>query len=593
VTNARFNTIHPAQDCRSLHSDHSIIIQRGKHNHNRDTMKIYLTALSTALLWSNASACSGTIASLTGIECTYQNFLNLLDASCTASDILGTDAAQAEATIAALCKYDASTQFVEIQGTYQADRRYFKGGGNLVDGEIDWHSRESNIQRFDDNLADSTLIAYPEYLARVSYNQNNNLGDNGYPANMNLETSCGLQTMMCCFIKDSYGTPEDEGGFSFGTAATDVCRHDLSDSPQSNHINKGWAVYPHSKTETLCVGFSWASEDEPLGNMLYDISLHNTVSKGYLEGVPGAPMCGCVEHMPTVETAACRTATVDSFEFTFNYNEEELTASNTASVAYSDCEGDLAAEYATKHPDAPDAISDYLVGEGGCAGDLETYLNDEQFIRKGQPSAARYSTPDENWSELIVGEGSRFMPPELDLSQTDSWFRDLINANCTTAGNDRMCIIRRICDSCQAESHRDIYYRRLTGLPPMGDNIDAGEVYFIDTFMNNWFDNINGVKFNVMGADFTLHSTYEDALTGENPWLFCNYNDPNIGFPRDCGPDTHQPHEWNSYRRGDGHANHHGFFVEVPSNDVQRKARYLSETNSIQTVSRVPALTKS
>jgi len=185
------------------------------------------------------------------------------------------------------------------------------------------------------------------------------------------------------------------------------------------------------------------------------------------------------------------------------------------------------------------------------------------------------------------------MPPELDLSQTDSWFRDLINANCTTAGNDRMCIIRRICDSCQAESHRDIYYRRLTGLPPMGDNIDAGEVYFIDTFMNNWFDNINGVKFNVMGADFTLHSTYEDSLTGENPWLFCNYNDPNIGFPRDCGPDTHQPHEWNSYRRGDGHANHHGFFVEVPSNDVQRKARYLSETNSIQTVSRVPALTKS
>merc|ERR1711982_114168 len=50
-----------------------------------------------------------------------------------------------------------------------------------------------------------------------------------------------------------------------------------------------------------------------------------------------------------------------------------------------------------------------------------------------------------------------------------------------------------------------------------------------------WFDNINGVKFNVMGVDFTLHSSFEDAKAGKNPWLFCNYNEPNIGFPRDCG----------------------------------------------------------
>merc|ERR1711933_534772 len=158
--------------------------------------------------------------------------------------------------------------------------------------------------------------------------------------------------------------------------------------------------------------------------------------------------------------------TVKSFEFTFNFDEntQELSASNTASVTYSDCDGDLATEYKTKHPNTSDAISEYLVGEGG-----------------------------------------RFMPPELDLSQTDSWFRGLINANCNTAGKERMCIIRRICDSCSVESHRDIYYRRLTELPPMGANADAGEVYFIDTFMNNWFDNINGVKFNVLGVDFTLH----------------------------------------------------------------------------------------
>merc|ERR1712207_84249 len=135
--------------------------------------------------------------------------------------------------------------------------------------------------------------------------------------------------------------------------------------------------------------------------------------------------------------------------------------------------------------------------------------NEEKFIYKGEPPAARYSTPDDNWSELIVGEGSRFMPPELDLSQTDSWFRE---------------------------------------------------------FMNNWFDNINGVKFNVLGVDFTLHSTFEDAKAGENPWLYCNYNDGYVGFPRDCGPTGWQGGQWNSYIRGGARADHHGWFVEVPNN---------------------------
>merc|ERR1719431_554221 len=42
---------------------------------------------------------------------------------------------------------------------------------------------------------------------------------------------------------------------------------------------------------------------------------------------------------------------------------------------------------------------------------------------------------------------------------------------------------------------------------------------------------------NVLGTDFNLYSTLEDALSGSNPWLFCNYDDPGVGMFRDCGPD--------------------------------------------------------
>ena len=49
---------------------------------------------------------------------------------------------------------------------------------------------------------------------------------------------------------------------------------------------------------------------------------------------------------------------------------------------------------------------------------------------------------------------------------------------------------------------------------------------------DSWMDNPS----NVMGTDFNLFSTESDALAGTNPWAICNYNDPGVAFPRDCGP---------------------------------------------------------
>lgn len=68
-------------------------------------------------------------------------------------------------------------------------------------------------------------------------------------------------------------------------------------------------------------------------------------------------------------------------------------------------------------------------------------------------------------------------------------------------------------------------------------------------------------------GDFSLYSSYEDALLGTNAWTFCNYDTQNHGFPLDCGPsgfvgDNYTP----SKRHRHGRAKHHGFYVERPTN---------------------------
>ena len=70
-----------------------------------------------------------------------------------------------------------------------------------------------------------------------------------------------------------------------------------------------------------------------------------------------------------------------------------------------------------------------------------------------------------------------------------------------------------------------------------------------DLFLSNWFDTDN-----VIGVDFNLYSTFEDAQMDTNEWKFCNYNDPGIGFPRDCfdcAPESFVAFQWNSIIYGD------------------------------------------
>lgn len=507
---------------------------------------------------TTANACGGPtpISTITG-TCNYATFVANLAASCDETVILGANTTANEAFIDELCASDGPVAFVEITGSYQNDRRYFQGGSQLVDGG-DWYMDAARLKRFATNVGDSSLISFPEYAARVKYNRENGRATaeepNGYPANMNLFSSCELQTMMCCFTDDDTETTFAANG----DPTYDVCRHELHDSPESNHIKEGWSVFPSPEAGTHCVGFTWMDDDdELLGNMMYDISYRNTANKGYLKGIPGAPMCGCVEHMPVVEDAACRTATkTGDITYMVYYNPDtgDFSASNVADITYADCGATLKEQVTADGKD----LSDHLVGQGGCADDLESYLNEERFLVAGE-HASKYILPDPvKWSPLVVGEGIYFQPPSMNAEEADTEFRALIDAGCSTDGVTRQCIIRRVCSSCQ-ESHRDIYYKRLTPFRPFGLNATAGEVYLLDMFMNKWVKAGNDMS----AGDFTLHSTYVDALEDDNAWLRCDYG-TREGFPRNCGPTGLFSNNWNSYVRGGAYATDHGFYVELP-----------------------------
>jgi hypothetical protein len=520
------------------------------------------TALPLALLARGASAaCEGDVSTFTG-ACTFANFEANLQDGCTLAELYpDVDDGDYKSKVDRECEYGAPVRFGEIQGTYQRDRRYFASGGTLVDGKSP-RVEAAPIERFEANLADDALVAFPEYAARVQYNSNTGRASaddpNGYPANMNLATSCDLNTVMCCFTSGNFADN--------GAVETDVCHHVLEDSPESNHIKRGWSAFPEAEAATHCVGFTWKDGgEELLGNMMYDVSLRQSVDKDkqYLKGIPGAPMCGCVEHMPVVEQAACRTATRSAdITYTFAYKPATddraamVMASNQVPIAYADCAaGDLRAQFKANNAGDDAAIAPHLVGAGGCAAEVESYLSDH-FQVTGQDH--RYELPDPNvWSDAVAGMGVFHLPHDRDYAAHDAEFRGLIEGGCKDAdGSARYCLVRRKCASCYA-SHVDIFYQRLTPLP--------ADVNFLDYFLKTWKS-----AGNVLNTDFKLYSSLEEAKADENGWAWCNYDHQHVGFPRDCGPRVGVGSNWNSYKHH-SHGFHHAFYVERPVNDFGGK----------------------
>ena len=99
------------------------------------------------------------------------------------------------------------------------------------------------------------------------------------------------------------------------------------------------------------------------------------------------------------------------------------------------------------------------------------------------------------------------IPNEIEPLGREAFNRAFFEHSLTPATS----IIMRVCPSC-ISTHRKIWYKRLT--PIVNQEFDL--------LCHILYRRNDGNGDNVWNEDFSLHSTYEDAVTGTNPWKYPN-----------------------------------------------------------------------
>ena len=168
------------------------------------------------------------------------------------------------------------------------------------------------------------------------------------------------------------------------------------------------------------------------------------------------------------------------------------------------------------------SINVALSSNGGVALQSSTY--DGDGYPTGNPSVVPSIQPS-------------YMPSILPSVVSLVWStaptdRDTFNTKFVANGG----LVERTCPGCGSD-HQTMVYKRTSALP-------AGKDWY-QLFMEDWFSSQNNIN-----TDFKLYSSVSDAETDTNAWQYCNYDDPGIGFPRDCGKTGGVGGQWNSLTRG-------------------------------------------
>lgn len=235
-------------------------------------------------------------------------------------------------------------------------------------------------------------------------------------------------------------------------------------------------------------------------------------------------MCGCVEQMPTVSRSDCTQVDLEeTIQITFNSRTNTFHGKLTqVDVSFNSCKGvnnrnnDLWAYMARLFYQGD--ISPTQFGE---AGRIITNSNCDEATRHGINDKGYRPGFDHDVSEFTLVAGRDDMKLHAGYGKL-AFEQSLARGANPSAGH--FGIIRRICQSC-VSSHKDIFYRRLTAVP--ADKALLRDILYMDREMP-------GNKWNV---DFSLHSSLDDAISGENSWK-CNdgfqYSSPFYG---ECSPD--------------------------------------------------------
>jgi len=329
---------------------------------------------------------------------------------------------------------------------------------------------------------------------------------------------CDLGAVTCCFAR------EGRQPLSADAANSKACAHDFAESPRSSHTKNGPTVY--GGLDAYCVGFAWDEAADTVetvykANTLFQISMVKGLWEKDLRGaLPGAPMCGCVEKMPVVTHVECIKPSIegDTVEY----------------VPCSDGDNGLVEYYTGLFPGATEkieALEKKIVDT--CEEGVNTFLKERGYAMGTPPW---WHASSDVWTPL---EGNRFL---YHPTITQDEFQEAYEASNTK-------IIRRVCALCKL-SHKDVYYRRVADETELPEGFDLVET------LTSSFKEEN----NQMGTHFNIYSTYEDALSRQNPWLFCNYS-ANKGFPSECGPTSQTTKQWSS-KNGDTYGKTYAYYLE-------------------------------
>jgi hypothetical protein len=357
-----------------------------------------------------------------------------------------------------------------------------------------------------------------------------------YIKNFDLVESCDSQTVMCCWTATRNGVsadiPEDE-------ANTNVCTHDIGDSPKSARVEDGESIFPgNGEGNTVCHGFFWDDfNSDYKGNLLFKVAMADgLMGKGYVRNIPSAPMCACIEQMPTVTYAGCTDMNVtETFKISHNELQDRyhIVPDGEPDITFNACEGkDLKEAYESANMEGTTERQLKKITGGddeSCDALASTKLADFGYIPRNS---------DQIWKP-VAGRGLLAYPIVSAEEFREIW-----------AGSETK-ILRRKCLECDL-SHMEIYYKRINDIDgELPANFDL-----LHTVLDSWAESDK----NRLGETFELYSSYDDALSGDRKWEYCNYHS-HIGFPRDCGPTEYTPSQWNRFFSG-GSAKTVAFYVD-------------------------------
>jgi len=229
---------------------------------------------------------------------------------------------------------------------------------------------------------------------------------------------CEMNTVMCCWVTDRVINNGDNNGDCKGPYPnrkpddgesncidadpadnTDLCYVDMERSPQANHVEGGFALFPGDVEEgTHCHGFIWSDDQDDASNVykannLFYVSMEDHLrTRGYVRNVPGAPMCGCLEQMPTVSRADC-TQTSVKYLYDFKYTGESpdflIATVIGRKVSFNACDGETNNDLESKYDQMvengeitrSDYFADIVVGEDNCADGIDKFLQDKGFTK--------------------------------------------------------------------------------------------------------------------------------------------------------------------------------------------------------------------